>query len=301
MTPNDDFIRQLEGYLEEYEGSTPLPEGIRDAVRAQLPSIYQRPAWWPVRRFPEMNSMTKLSLAAAAVVVAAFLGYNYLVAPSVGGPRLGDPSPTPSSTPIPALDGQQELAPGTYRGELPRAPQISFTLTVPEGWSALDSSGVVASDNAPPDFSHGLLFWDVLNVYADPSQPTSEDLADPPVGPTVDDLVNALVAGDGWTTTPPVDVTVGGYAGKMVELTVPSDADFVGCGSTGNSSRPFAIWTEGSGSWRCMQGPGQTDHVYVVDVAGERVVITLVGYPSWDGRYLDELRSMVESLEFETQ
>ena len=94
MTRDDDFIGQLEGYLEEYEGSTPLPNEVRDAVRAQLPSIQQRPAWWPARRFPEMNSMMKLSLAAAAVVVAALLGYNYLVAPSVGGPGLGDPSPT---------------------------------------------------------------------------------------------------------------------------------------------------------------------------------------------------------------
>ena len=37
MTRNDDFIGQLEGYLEEYEGSTPLPNEVRDAIRAQLP------------------------------------------------------------------------------------------------------------------------------------------------------------------------------------------------------------------------------------------------------------------------
>ena len=37
MTRNDDFIGQLEGYLDEYEGSTPLPDEVRDAIRAELP------------------------------------------------------------------------------------------------------------------------------------------------------------------------------------------------------------------------------------------------------------------------
>ncbi len=68
MTRDDDFIGQLEGYLDEYEGSTPLPDEVRDAIRAQLPSTQQRPAWWPARRFPEMNSFAKFGLAAAAVV-----------------------------------------------------------------------------------------------------------------------------------------------------------------------------------------------------------------------------------------
>ena len=119
MTRNDDFIGQLEGYLDEYEGSTPLPDEVRDAIRAQLPSTQQRPAWWPVRRFPEMNSMMKLGLAAAAVVVAALLGYNYLVAPNIGGRGLGDPSSSPpASTPSVGrhrLSGRRQLEAGTYR------------------------------------------------------------------------------------------------------------------------------------------------------------------------------------------
>ena len=38
---DDDFTGQLEGYLDEYLGSTPLPDEPRDAIRAQLPSIRQ--------------------------------------------------------------------------------------------------------------------------------------------------------------------------------------------------------------------------------------------------------------------
>ncbi|MEO7294741.1 MAG: hypothetical protein ABIZ57_01255, partial [Candidatus Limnocylindria bacterium] len=79
MTRQDEFTAQLEDYLDEYEGSTPLPEDVRNAIRAQLPSIHQRPAWWPARRFPEMNNTAKLALAAAAVVVAALVGIRYLL------------------------------------------------------------------------------------------------------------------------------------------------------------------------------------------------------------------------------
>ena len=35
MTRDDRFISELETYLVEYEGSTPLPSSVRDAVRAQ--------------------------------------------------------------------------------------------------------------------------------------------------------------------------------------------------------------------------------------------------------------------------
>ena len=52
MTRDDDFIGQLEGYLDQYEGSTPLPDEVRDAIRAELPSTQQRPAWWPAGRCP---------------------------------------------------------------------------------------------------------------------------------------------------------------------------------------------------------------------------------------------------------
>ena len=48
MTREDQFIGQLERYLDEYEGITPLPEAVRDAIRAELPKTKQagpRRAW----------------------------------------------------------------------------------------------------------------------------------------------------------------------------------------------------------------------------------------------------------------
>ena len=94
MTRNDDFIGQLEGYLDEYEGSTPLPEEVRDAIRARTSFDQSAPSLVAGAEVPQMNNAVKLSLAAAAVVVAALLGYNFLVGPNVGGPGLADPSTT---------------------------------------------------------------------------------------------------------------------------------------------------------------------------------------------------------------
>ena len=62
-----------------------------------------------------MNTAAKFGLAAAVVVVAALLGYNYLVAPNVGGPSLGDPTPTPSPTPTPQRPETRLLTPAPSR------------------------------------------------------------------------------------------------------------------------------------------------------------------------------------------
>ena len=44
-------------------------------------------------------------------------------------------------------------------------------------------------------------------------------------GPSVDDLANALASLEDFEATAPADVTVSGYEGKRVALTVPMDAD----------------------------------------------------------------------------
>ncbi len=53
MTRDDDFIGQLEGYLDEHEGLTPLPAAVRGAVRAQLSTTKQVGLrGWLLGRFP---------------------------------------------------------------------------------------------------------------------------------------------------------------------------------------------------------------------------------------------------------
>lgn len=106
MTPDDDFIGQLEGYLEEYEGLTPLPDAVRQAIRAELPTMRQGgPPWGPMR-YLRMSNNAKLGLAAAAVVALAIIGIGVLLRPPSGAPTatvVETPSPAPSASGLPTL------------------------------------------------------------------------------------------------------------------------------------------------------------------------------------------------------
>jgi hypothetical protein len=288
MTRDDDFIGQLEGYLDEYEGSTPLPGDVRNAIRAQLPSIQQRPAWWPARRFPSMNNIAKLSVAAAVVAVAALLGFNYLVAPNIGGPGLDEPSPSPTPTPA-ALFGEA-LEAGTYRlTELPGS--MNATITVPDGWHNVQGFGVGIEDIPDVSFA-AVVFWpsdaEVAHVYADPCQ-WQDGFVDPPVGPTVDDLATALATQPQRGESVPVDVTIDGYQGKMIELSVPDDINFADC-----DNGQFHSW-EG----RFHQAPGQIDRIYILDVGGQRLLIDANFVPGTSEAALAEHQAVFDSIQLE--
>ena len=282
MTRDDDFIAHLEGYLEEYEGSTPLPNEVREAVRAQLPSIHQRPAWWPGWRFPEMNNTAKLALAAAAVVVAAFLGIRFLVPGSVG---IGGPDPTPTPTPTPAVLSGDDLEAGTYR--VIAAGVAATTLTVPDGWFNVQDFGV-GKESSEDGFT-AVLIWppgDFANVYLDACQ--WED-GQTPVGPTVDDLATALDDQAQHGAGSPVDVSIDGYSGKMIELAVPSDIDFADC-----DGGQFMSWPG-----RFHQGPGQVDQIYILDVAGQRLVIDTHFLPGTSEADRAERQAIVDSIQID--
>lgn len=286
MTRTDEFFGELEGYLDDYEGSTPLPEAVRDAIRAELPSTHQRPSWWPARRFPEMNTMAKLGIA-AAVVVVALLGYSYFVVPNVGAPAPSDPAPTPTAEPShpPPEDGQA-LNPGTYT-----LPLSSGTaeITVPAGWSGLGDFGVaLAADEASQAY---VVFWPandfaVFDIYSDPCA-WNTNVVEPRVGPSVDDLANALADQAMRGDAVPTDVTIDGFEGKYLEMSVPTDIDFADC-----AGGEFRSW-EG----RYHQGPGQVDRLYILDVDGEREVLIVNFMPGTSDAQLAEQQTVFESID----
>jgi hypothetical protein len=284
MTRDDDFIGQLEGYLDEYEGGTPLPNEVRDAIRAQLPSTHQRPAWWPARRIPEMNSIAKLSVAAAVVAVAALLGFYYLGAPNVGGPGLGDPSPSPTPTP-PSLPRADSIDPGTYALA---GDGLSVAITVPAGWGNLAQRGVAKGAD---ESAVVVTFWpyptDFTKVYSDPCE-WATSIIQPQVGPTVDDLADALAAQAMRGDAVPTAVTIDGYEGKYLDMTVPLDVDFASC-----DGGEFRSWW---GRWH--QGPGQVDRVYILDVDSVRQVFIAHHMPGASAADLAEQQAIVESIDF---
>ena len=147
-----------------------------------------------------MNTTAKVILATAAAVFALALGYNYLVAPSVGGPRLFVPEPTPtpvaspSQNPVPTLGtgsgaptlemGSGALNAGSYR--ITDFEPFSITITVPAAWESLAVPAMVWSAD---DEKATVAYFTVDDLFADPCDPTQGYLG---VGPTVDDLAAAL-------------------------------------------------------------------------------------------------------------
>ncbi|HYI22129.1 MAG TPA: hypothetical protein VEX62_05775 [Candidatus Limnocylindrales bacterium] len=204
--------------------------------------------------------------------------------------------PTPAVT-IPTLTLEdQDLEAGTYRLNSivrPEFPPILFT--VPDGWSAGGSFLFGAGDTA-------VGFWNVSQLYGHPCQ-WGGTLSDP--GPTVDDMVQALVDVPLRDASEPIDVTLDGYAGKYVEWSVPTDIEwneqdgFVDCDADGGEHY-FESWTgSGMGSDRYHQGPGQVDRLWILDVDGSRLVINATDMPLTTSADRQELLEVVESIRFE--
>ena len=286
MTRHDDFIGQLESYLDEFEGDTPLPDATRDAIRAELPSIHQRPAWWPGWRFPDMNSFAKLSLAAAVVVVAAVLGFNTLVAPNIGDRGLDDPSPTPTATPQPLGDASLEPGPAIATG-FGASESVTFRFTVPEGWTGFAGVGVLPATGTEAPDGMGIIFGEANDgLFRDPCQWAASEPE--VVGQTVDDLASALAEQAAYEASSPVDVSLGGYSGKRVDLRLPSDVE-----SCDNAE--FYPWV---GSIYA-QGPDNIWHVWILDVEGDRMVIIATEFPATSAQDQAEQQAIVDSISIE--
>jgi len=82
-------------------GPSVAPARVAEAARLEARSTRQTATrlWWPPRRFPEMNNTAKLALGAAAVMVAALIGFGILGGTgNIGGPDVGTDEPTPGAS-----------------------------------------------------------------------------------------------------------------------------------------------------------------------------------------------------------
>lgn len=117
MTRDDRFIEQLEAYLDEHEGLTPLPNTLRDAIRAALPTTKQvRPARG-LPRFLQMNGFTRYGVAAAVLAVAAIVGFS-LFNNQIGRPGPATPMPTSSAETSPEGSPLPDALEGTFLGPI---------------------------------------------------------------------------------------------------------------------------------------------------------------------------------------
>jgi hypothetical protein len=171
----------------------------------------------------------------------------------------GDVAPSAAATLLP--DGQMDAGRYAFRTGVPDFDaSYRVTMDVPSGY---DGSGHFVIFKGP---GQGISTWLVGNVYADPCHSDST-LLDPPVGSSVDDLVAALENQRQHPASTPTHVTLDGFSGKYMEMTVPAGVNLADC-----DHGEFRTWTHPRGGQRSLE-PGQRDLLWIVDVDGVTLVI----------------------------
>jgi hypothetical protein len=209
-----------------------------------------------------------------------------------------DPSPTATPVDVNVLpDNFAPLAPGAYSIDPDGDPSTALRVVydVPtEGWSQWE--GAVKFDE---DEGHvAVSITTMTNVVRHGCRNHSP--ADPPVGPSVDDLATALAdLAPFRVTSPPEDVTINGYSGKHLELAVPDlpveGEEFTQCVG-GNLYGWIGPLTE---AFYGYGGPGYTEEFWILDVEGTRLVIVAHRSPGSPPEDLAELRAILNSIRIE--
>jgi len=122
---------------------------------------------------------------------------------------------------------------------------------------------------------------------------------EPAVGSTVDDLATALSQLPGFdVTAPPTDVTLLGYSGKHLELTVP-DSGFANCVDGQLHSWISPHNDNGTLPFYGYDGPSQTEEFWILDVEGTRLVLVKLTSPDTPAQDLAERDAIFDSISIE--
>ena len=278
------FDSRIAVWLEE--DPTNAPDQVLETILAAVPSISQRrrlPVPWRFQTMP-----MSVRLAAAAVIGVIALGVIYINLPrpdDVGGPS---PSPSPSPSPTiaasptasvaPSLPQEGLLAPGAYSYE---GTGVRVTLTVPAGW---EGGGFFVSrpeSESPNGASLG--FRQPTVVYSDPcDEGTSR-----PLDSTVADLVIALASLPHVTDPVLEQVTLSGFNGHHLSFVV--DTEGIDC--------IMALYRQ----VEFVRAPdnGQRLELWILDVAGTRLVVDVATDPGTSADVRAELQAMVDSIVIE--
>jgi hypothetical protein len=221
---------------------------------------------------------------AAAILVS--LG---LLVSGCGGSSDSDatpPDPDTSATPEHLAGDDAPLTPATYQFSFLTNSGVDAPdalVTVPSGFD--DGGEGPGFFVVSPDGDAFLGLWTVGQVQGDACLRPVDDYVDP--GPSVEDLADALVSQKSTRAGAPRPVTLAGYEGLYVELTGPRDISRCDPGPE--------LWADPGG--RGIYGDNQVDEVWILDVDGQRLVVDASYGPTATASEIDELTSMVDSME----
>ncbi|HSK92495.1 MAG TPA: hypothetical protein VLA76_00390 [Candidatus Angelobacter sp.] len=266
MSIDPETTRIVRTWLDE--GVTQLPDRVLDGVLDELvatPQVRARP------RLPR-----SIGLLIAATILLAVLGGALTL-----GTRIGEanrhPTPTQSAAPsvrslMPLPSGPMEAGPYSVDAAFP----VHIGFEIPEGWSkVLSDPDLIVIERRTAGLAVGpgggiqLGFSMVENLFADPCA-LEEPMLEPPIGPSVDDLAEAFARIPAYEASTPVPVSVDGHPGLSMEL----DLLLFMC--------PFGeagLWRTPAGSIRVAAGEEEQLTLWILDVGGERIVVTASTFP----------------------
>lgn len=275
----DDLIRAFLG-----DGQTELPDRAFDAVRRDIHRTRQRAVIGPWRE-PDMSSLARVVIAAAAVVAVGFTWINF--GPSQNG-LGGAPAPTPTPTVAPSQSPPTvvvgALKPGRYAfGDAPLSAEV------PAGWTGLEGGAGVTKSYGDLAGAELIVTW-MSGTFVDPC--TDHTLVKPGPGPGIDEWVDALASQPGTSATTPTDVIVDGFRGKVVDVTVTVDVE--SCGPDG-----FQLWASPSGGRRDVQDTGEINRIYIIDIEDSRLPFVARIPERTTAADRAELEAMIDSIDIQ--
>ena len=292
-----------------------LDDNVRTMLRERAGSVAAAPVV-PERTVRRVKMRKALSTGGALAAVAAVGVAGAFV---VNSAFSSDPAPLrPAATPdaaettdepsppqdIAGFTNFAPLDPGTYYidpDDDPSTPlRVEFDIAT-GGWDGW--IGAAKFDEESLNGHVAVSIATVTNVVSHGCRDHSPD--DPPVGPTVDDLAAALAdLAPFRVTSPPTDVTMAGYRGKHLELTVPDlpvEADAEGLKFTGCEDRTLKSWFSAADpeGFFGHTGPGYTEEFWILDVEGTRLVIVAHSSPKAPAEDIAEMRAIIDSIQIE--
>jgi hypothetical protein len=246
----------------------------------------------------------RLGALAALLTLAACTTGSRAPDPTITPPIASSgASATPSALDVMELELEGSLEPGTYRIDPDRDPSTPLTVeyeVAAEGWSQWIGAAKFTEQGQV-----AVSITTVENLVRNGCHDHSP--ADPAVGPSVDDLATALAdLAPFRVTSSPEGVTVYGYRGKYLELTVPdlpvAGDHFSGCtdGKLQSWMSPNLGTPPGENAfWGYNAEPGHTEGFWILDVDGTRLVIEANWSPTSPPSDLAEMHAILDSIRIE--
>ena len=252
-----------------------------------------------------MSKFVPYVLGAAAVVVALVVGIQ-LLRPAVPSEPAAVPSVQPTATPSPTATPVAEatpapipadgtMQPGTYVTHPLPAPDdaLALTFAVPAGWHGFGDTTIFPANGT----GVALQFIGVTTLNSDLCQWDGPE-GEVNVGTTVGDLVAALVAQKGYEVSDPIDVSIGGYSGKRVDVVYPAEL-FKDQGSSEAPTCDGGVTRLFSDGGIYGQGPDERWQTNILDVDGTRFVIIVQDFPGTSAAARAEGDAIVDSMVIE--